>query len=1024
MKKIVFLLLALLALPAVAQRYTVAGTVLEGETGETAYSASVALLGGRDSISVAGAAVKEDGTFQLGVQTKGNYVLRISYMGYKTYYRDIAFAKDNKKVDLGTIRLEEDTRLLKEAEVTVRAAQVEMKADTFVYNSSAYRLPEGSALEELVRKLPGAEVSDDGTIKINGKEVKKIMVGGKEFFNNDTKMAMKNIPTNMVEKIKAYDRQSDYSRVTGIDDGEEETVLDLSVKKGMKDGWLVNVDLGYGTEDRYTGKVNLSRFTDHGQFMLLGSRNNVGDRGFPGGGGGFRGGGGGITTSTMGGLNGAWENGKKEDDAGYLEIGGNIRFNQTKTTSETRTNSETFLTNTTSTFGNSWNHSVSHSSNLNIGAKLEWKPDSLTTITFRPQYSHSESKNDGLSQSVTFNDDPYLAGMTDPLAEYRRAMDPDSIRVNGNDRYSYGDSKGNSVDGHLLLNRRLMKPGRNLMLDIDGAWNKRESNSSSRSMIDYFQTSARERKRATYQDNLSPSLNYSYQARLSYSEPLAKNLNLQLSYQIQRRYQDSNRELWTYPDLINALYGVQDSAYVDQLTALDLMTGNVAGVDLTQLTLDMENSQFATYKEWNHSAQALFRYNNKFENGQQLRINLGVSFQPQVTHMDYQKRDIDTTVTRRTQNWAPRFDVRWKISNTSQLRLRYNGRMSQPSMTNLIEVIDDSNPLNISTGNAGLKSSWSDSFNAFYNNYITERQMGWMVNYNVSKTRRSISSATIYDSQTGARYTRPMNIDGNWNMGANLMFNTAMGAKKYWNVMNFARVNYANNVGYISSDLTAEARAEMESRSTGDFMHWMFNEHHVPLRKATTKNTTVGDNLRLNFRNDLLEVGANAGFNYNHARNAMQKNANMDTWQFSYGGNFQLNLPFDLQISTDISEESRRGYNDPTMNTDELIWNAQVAQNFKRWLKGTDLTLSVQWYDILQQRSNISRSISATMRSDTWTNAINSYFMVHIIYKLNLMGQKGNRTGGPGGPDGPRGGRGGRPMGGGFGGPGGGHGHD
>lgn len=138
--------------------------------------------------------------------------------------------------------------MMQQANVVARLAQVEMKADTFVYNADAYRLPEGSVLEELVKKLPGAEVDEDGKITINGKEVKKIMVDGKEFFANDTKMSMKNIPTKMVKNIKAYERQSDYSRVTGIDDGEEETVLDLTVKKGMKQGWLVDIEGGYGTK--------------------------------------------------------------------------------------------------------------------------------------------------------------------------------------------------------------------------------------------------------------------------------------------------------------------------------------------------------------------------------------------------------------------------------------------------------------------------------------------------------------------------------------------------------------------------------------------------------------------------------------------------------------------------------------------------------------------------------------------------------------------------------------------------------
>ena len=161
-------------------------------------------------------------------------------------------------------------------------------------------------------------------------------------------------------------------------------------------------------------------------------------------------------------------------------------------------------------------------------------------------------------------------------------------------------------------------------------------------------------------------------------------------------------------------------------------------------------------------------------------------------------------------------------------------------------------------------------------------------------------------------------------------------------------------------------------------------------------------------------MGVNSGVNYQHARNALQTNANIDSWSFHYGGNFTITFPFNLSLSTDINQQSRRGYSDESMNTDELVWNAQLSQNFKKWLKGHELTLSVQWYDILQQRSNVSRAISATMRSDTWTNAINSYVMVHLIYTLNLVGNKEARDamghGGPpigGGRGGDRGGHGG-----------------
>lgn len=229
-KQVMTLLLLCLAVSTWAQKVTVSGVVMDGEMNEAMPSATVVLLK-TDSTQVTGVTTDMKGAFKLPAVKIGSYILKVSFVGYKPLTRNLQLVKGQKTVDVGELTLMTDAVWLKGAEVTARAAQVEMKADTFVYNSAAYRLPEGSALEELVKKLPGAEVTEDGTIKINGKEVKKIMVDGKEFFDNDTKMAMKNLPTKMVDRIKAYDKKSDYTRVTGIDDGEEETVLDLTVKK-------------------------------------------------------------------------------------------------------------------------------------------------------------------------------------------------------------------------------------------------------------------------------------------------------------------------------------------------------------------------------------------------------------------------------------------------------------------------------------------------------------------------------------------------------------------------------------------------------------------------------------------------------------------------------------------------------------------------------------------------------------------------------------------------------------------------
>ena len=361
MKKLgMFLLLAWIAFQVSAQKIAVSGTIMDGELNEPMASASVALLKA-DSTLATGVNTDMNGKFRLSAKS-GSYILRVSFMGYRTVYKNLTLTTQTPKVALGQITLRVNSVLLKGAEVTARLSKVEMKEDTFVYNSSAYRVPEGSALEELVKKLPGAEVEEDGTIKINGKEVKKIMVDGKEFFDNDTKMAMKNLPTNIIDKIKAYDKQSDYSKMTGIDDGEEETVLDLSIKKGMNQGWMTNTDLGYGTENRYTGKVMVNRFTDRLQMSLIGSINNTNDQGFPGGGfRGFGGGNSGQVTSKMVGLNFAWENGKKDREAGAFEINGNVRYSFRNTDNWSTVNSERFLSSgSSSSFGNSEDLSLIH----------------------------------------------------------------------------------------------------------------------------------------------------------------------------------------------------------------------------------------------------------------------------------------------------------------------------------------------------------------------------------------------------------------------------------------------------------------------------------------------------------------------------------------------------------------------------------------------------------------------------------------------------------------------------------------
>lgn len=398
---IAMMLLLQAAMPLLSQtrNITVSGRVLE-DTKEPAIQATVQLLSLPDSTQVAGVASSSLGFFSLPKVKPGKYVLKVSYIGFKNKYVPLQLSASASDKNVGVLTLETDAVMLAEAVITAEAPQVQVVEDTIAFNSSAYRTPQGAMLEELVKKLPGAEVDDDGNVKINGKDISKIMVNGKEFFGGDVQTGLKNLPVDMVEKLKTYDKKSDLARITGIDDGEEETVLDLTVKKGMNQGVFGNIDLAGGTEDRYMGRAMVNYFRDQTQVSLIAGANNVNDQGFSGGGGGprWRRNNGLNTRKTLG-LNFATENEK-------LELGGSARYNFSDNDIVSTGYEENFLTNGNS-FSNSNGKQRNKSTSFNADFRMEWRPDTMTNIIFRPNLSYGKTNNYSVSESGTFNQDPY-----------------------------------------------------------------------------------------------------------------------------------------------------------------------------------------------------------------------------------------------------------------------------------------------------------------------------------------------------------------------------------------------------------------------------------------------------------------------------------------------------------------------------------------------------------------------------------------------------------------------------------------
>ena len=983
MRKQLFILLFLLSNVVVMAQRHVSGVVVESDTQEPVAQTTVKLLRS-DSTLVTGGLTSLEGKFRVSAPKAGTYILQVTCVGFKPYTKRVSVS-DEKDVSLGTLELKPDAIMLKGTTVTGNAAKVIVKADTFIYNASAYRTPEGSVVEELVKRLPGAQVDDDGKITINGKEVKKIKVDGKEFMTGDTKTAMKNLPTSIIERVRAYDQKSDLARVSGIDDGEEETVLDFGIKTGMNKGIMVNADLAAGTKDRYSSRIFGGLMKDDFKAFLMTSANNVNDMGFGGGGGRFGGGRQGLTATKMTGLNLNYE---KTD---LITVDGSIRWNHSDGDAVSKTASESFMSSSVSSFSNRLSNNLSRSNSWNGQFRIEWTPDSMTNIMFRPQFNYNSS--DGLTDgsSATFSKDPYtIKGITDPLSQLTQLVNEkdeegNSIVKNSNisNSLSYSDNK--SVGGWGQYNRKLNNYGRNITLRLGANYSEGMSKSFSNDQVKYY-TAINGVLTPDVENNryaVTPTKNWDYSIRLTYSEPIMRRTYLQFSYQYQYKYSKSDRGTydlggngWDFMNVVPVYRGWDRYLSLMGDTPLDPYKSESL-------------SQFSEYKNYIHTAEVMLRVVRDAYN-----LNLGMQVVPQKSRLDYRYQNINTQTERTVTNWSPTADFRWKISNVSQMRVNYRANTSQPSMTDLLDIRDDSNPLNIREGNPGLKPSFTQNMRFQYNNYWQSHQRSLMVNANFSTTANSISNKVTYDQKTGVNTTRPENINGNWNAFAMVMFNTSIDSAGYFNVNTFTTLRYAHNVGYVSL-------SQQDSQ------------------ESVTRSTTYGERLSASYRNSWFELELNGSVDYMHARSQLQSNNDLDTWTFSYGGSVMVTAPWGTQLSTNMNMNSRRGYNDASMNTNELIWNAQVSQSF---LRGNALTLSLQFYDILKEQSTFSRAISAMQRTDTEYNAITSYAMLHVIYRLNLFGGFGNNRRGQGGPGfgGPGGGRGGR--GGGFGGPGGGFG--
>ena len=919
-------------------KLTISGHLTDRETDEPMELVTIQLFLASDSTFMGGTVSNEKGNFSIQAPSNGTYRLKISLVGYQKMEREVTLRNDRNQ-DLGELRMSPDVVALKEAVVTGRAAQVVVRKDTLVYNPEAFRTPEGSAIEELIKRMPGAEVDEDGNITINGKQVQKILLDGKEFMLGDIETALKNLPISIIQNVKFYDQQSDQSRITGIEDGNKETVLDFTIKKGMNRGYMTNLDLGGGTHHRYASRGMGSSFTDKTRLVLMGNANNKEENA---GWWNRRG----LNANKMLGTNFNYDDGDK------LKVDASVRWNHRDGDNQNENASENFYSQEYRTFSNSKSINLSRSNNWNGNMRLEWRPDTLSNIMLRANGSMGTNDGIGRSQSATFNADPYLS-VVDPLepdAIARMHANDQVVNHNQNASLSYGRNKNASAT--LQLYRRLNAKGRNITIRLEGSMGQNRQRNASNNEVHLYRIKNQAGEDSTYftaRYNTTPSDNSGYVVSANYSEPLWKGAHLQASYELRYNQNKSDRQTYDFShEPVNIFSGIVP-VYREWGEWLDPVEGKLDNY------LDRSLSRFSEYKNYTHNVRLMLRHWQE-----EYDYNVGFLIQPQRSNFiqDYRGRYVDTI--RNVTNLTPTLNFRYKFSEQSSIRLQYRGDTRQPDITQLLDITDDSNPLYITQGNPGLKPQLTNSLNIYYNNYIQKYKRSIVLYGNWRTTRNSISNLVRYNATTGGSISRPENINGNWNADGGFTFNTALDSAAHWNVGTDTRVRYNNYVSYV-----AQRQADAE--------------------KNTTRSTNVNERLNASFRNDWLEVTLDGNVNYQHSRNELQPNANLDTWQFSYGGQVMVHLPAGFEISTNIHENSRRGYNDPSSNTNELIWNGQISKTF---LKSKTLVVALNFYDLLGQQSNYERWVGANGRSDTRYNSINSYAMLHVRYRLNMFGGK------------------------------------
>ncbi len=818
--------------------------------------------------------------------------------------------------------------------ITGTKVKLAYRGDTLVYNASAFNLPEGSMLDGLIRQMPGAELKDNGDIYINGRKVDYLTLNGKDFFKGQNKVMLDNLPYYTVKELKVYDKSTKRSELIGQDMEKKDYVMDVQLKREYNRGYMANAEAGGGTDDRYMARLFGLYYDDHSRASLFGNLNNVNETRQPGGQGDW-------TPSNMPqGQRTTRQTGlhfETEDQDKRWEENFDATFNWSDADNETRNATETFATGG-NIFGAS--EAWSRQKDFRFSASNTFILRKPFTLWGQFSLSYANGHRNSSRQDSTWQTTITNRNDNSSYDKYR------TLALNGNigyyKKFDWGDII--SIDFSISYNRE--KPSDHFSLSHTGY---------SKYGYDELRHYYTDQHGENYQYHLEGSYHLQFLGRWFVSPFVGY-------WQTMRKADNMNYRLdWLYNTPALPASPAPAGTYTPGSISTDWLPSTREAL---QSAIDPNNCDTQTHMRHGYSGGLELSHNTD-----NMYFSLRLPINNNDDRMHYDDGVMDTIARRNFTHFTPRIQFyRWNIKRGLQ-QATYSVDMTEPSFADLMPVDDTTNPLAWHINNPDLKTSITHNIGlSFVMNNDSTRHLGRLWT-NARLTQRAWGTRTMYDQNSGAYTYMQDNIDGNWYWGMGLSYEMPLDKKKRLTLQQRADAEYQHSVDF---DVLYVATT---SQPTLDSSH----------PTSTVNNWTLHEHLGMEYQRDKLTATLSGDVSWRSANGDRQNFERISAFDFNYGATLRYTIPWvKLSLATDLRMFSRRGYNSAMMNTDDLVWNAELA----RTLCKEKLTLKLTAFDLLHQLSNKQYSVNAQGRTETWNNCIPRYFMLSVAYKFTRAPKK------------------------------------